>query len=321
MFNTKGEKERMPFGATQQQKAASTTTEESNQIEWPWIPLNGGHNNEVKGGIRKIRLLPELDANGQLVQIPATDKTGKVIKGKLVAVTATETRFIEVWYKCKIDGKDASRRFFLDANDPWNNPYWNDVAKPTEKGSPERKAMKQRFAINVFDRTPVIIDTNGYIIYPDENGVHRLSVTGKIVDAVTGTPAPLNKVRILEQTAGQPNGKHFFQQLMNLLGTVEDSDGNIRDLHEFDVTVKITGADILTNRTANPTANFKPLTDEEIYLPRYNLTEWAKPWPNDAIDDLLGGKDYNDVIAEYKIPQYPELVTFGKKAETEELFD
>lgn len=312
----------MAFGATQE-KAKQATTGDEVAFEWPWIPLNGGHKTELKGGIRKIRLLPELNEHGELVVVPVVDRTGKVVKDKMTPVTATETRFTEIWWKFMVDGQERPRRIFVSSDNPWNNPYWEGCsnfvgAKSTEKGSPERKAMKQRFCINVLDRTPVIINADGYPVYADENGVYCLTAAGRKVDVLTGTPEPFNKIRILEQTAGQSGGRHFFQQLVDLIGTVEDSDGVIRDLFEFDVIVKITGADINTNRSAKPTANFKSLEESFIFAPRYDLVTWAKPWPNDAIESLLNGRDYNEVVAEFDIQQYPQLTPVARSVTEEE---
>lgn len=294
----------MAFGQSvkddQAKRAAKAESGAETTFEWPWIPLNNG--------VRKVRLLPELDERGELVLVPATDRAGKVIKGKMVPVTATEVRFTEIWWKFMVDGQEKPRRIFVDWQNPFDNPFWNEIAKPTDKGSDARKAIKQRFAMNVVDKSNIILNKDGYPVYADENNVYFFTAAGKRGEVVSGTPGLLNRIRVLEGSAGQPNGKHFFQQFVDMIGVTEDGEGAVRDLHEFDIMIKITGQGVETRRTARPAANFAPLPDSLIFAPRYNLVDWAKPWPNDAIHDLLSGKDFNEVVEQYGVKVYPELM-------------
>lgn len=293
----------MAFGQTVKEKPAKTERadgEQAQTFEWQWIPLNGGNkkDKEVKGGSRKIRLLPELDANGNV----AIGEDGKPI-------AATESRFLEVWIDVMVDGQMKPRRIILDWRKPFNNPYWNLIANPTEKGSPQRKAQRQKFAINVVDLTPVIQDENGRYVYPDEEGVYRLSAQGQFVDVPEGKPQPLRKVRILEQSAGDAGGKHFLQQLIDAVSQLEDGEGEPRQPHEVDLLIKVTGIDVETRRSLRPTANFNALSDELIHAPRYNLDEWTKPWPDEAVIALLNSADFNEVVEQFNIKLFPELVT------------
>lgn len=291
----------MAFGSTVKEKPAARVYAEGEQpqtFEWQWIPLNGGNkkDKEVKGGSRRIRLLPELDTDGKLV----VGDDGKIN-------TETESRFLEVWLNVMIDGSIKPRRVILDWRNPWDNPYWRLVADPTEKGSPERKAQRQKFAINVVDLTPVITDENDRYVYPDENGVYRLSAQGKFVDVADGKPAPLRKVRILEQSAGNKGGKHFLQQLISAVAGLEDGNMEQRQPHEVDLLIKIEGIDVDTTRSLRPTANFNPLPDELIYAPRYDLEAWTRPWPDDAVEALINGADFNEVVEQWNITLFPEL--------------
>jgi hypothetical protein len=288
----------MAFGSTVTEKTVRKTNEDgetTQQFEWQWLPLNGGdkRDGEVKGGPRKIRLLPELRADGTL---------------NLLA-TETEYRFLEVWMPVMVDGTMKPRRIILDYQNPWKNPYWLLVAEPTEYKSPQRKAQRHKFATNVIDLTPVLTDENGRYVYPDEKGVYRLSAQGKFVDVVKGTPTPLNKVRILESSAGDKGGRHFLQSLIDSVEDLQDSDMNPRQPHEADLLIKVTGIDIDTRRAVRATSNFAPLPEALLYAPRYDLASWTKPWHDDAVKALIAGADFNEVVEAFNIKLYPELAT------------
>lgn len=312
----------MAFGQTRQQEAKPKTddsTEERNSPPWPWIPIKGGTTDNkgnvlsLKGGLRKIRLLPALDSFGNLVEVPLTDRNGNVIKSQFTTVPETEIRFVEIWWAFMVDGKERKNRFWIDwqGDGRWDNPFW-ELAKATEKGSEERKAFREHFLINVVDKTPVIFDNQGYPVYPDESGKYVVTALGTLLkEPMKGDPEPLNQIRILQGTSGRTNppGKHFYQDFVNLIGTVENPDNPklVYNMHEFDISINVHGAGRDTQRSANPTLNLKPLPDSLVYAPRYDLATWAKPWPNEAIEAVLAGKDYNDVMAEYGIQQYPQL--------------
>src|SRR5688572_30304254 len=65
----------MAFGQTMEEKpirSGQATNEDGTPIvySWQWIPLAGTNsrdNGKVKGGVRKIRLLPALDTAGQII--------------------------------------------------------------------------------------------------------------------------------------------------------------------------------------------------------------------------------------------------------------
>ncbi len=290
----------MAFGQTVTEKKVRTATdgEATQSFEWQWIPLNGGNrkDKEVKGGARKIRLLPEIK-DGKVV----VDEGGK-------PVAATESRFLEVWMDVMKDGQMKPQRIILDWRKPFDNPYWELVAQPTEKGSPQRRAQRQKFALNVIDLTPVLVSENGRYVYPDEEGVYRIGATGQFVDTPEGKPTPLRKVRILEQSAGDAGGRHFLQQVIDAVTNLEDGDGEPRQPHEVDLLIKVTGIDVDTRRSLRPTANFNPLPDELVFAPRYDLDAWTKPWPDEAVIALINGADFNEVVEQFNIQLFPELM-------------
>jgi hypothetical protein len=320
----------MAFGQTRQQEAkpkTETTEEKTEGFAWPWIPLKAGTEDKkgnptsIKGGLRRLRLLPALDAHGNLIEVPATDRYGNVRKGVLTTVPETEVRFVEVWWMFMVNGKEQKRNIRIDwqGKQRWDNPLWA-IANETDKGSEERKAFKEHFCMNVVDKSFVVFDDKGYPVYADEKGKFVITALGTRLDTpVEGDPQPLNQIRILQGTSGRtdPPGKHFYQDFVNLINLVENDDDSklTYQLHEFDITVNVSGYGKSTSRPVNATNNRKPLPDSLIYAPRYDLATWAKPWPNEAIQDLLDGKDYYEVMKAYDIQQYPQL----KAVRTEEM--
>lgn len=293
----------MAFGKSLKETPTKQTAADSDQVtyEWQWMPIVGGNqrDKDVKGGTRKFKLLPEVDLNiGRLVLDDENNMQ-----------TASETRFLAVWMNVLVDGTpNQPRRIILDWRKRFKNPYWELVAAETEKGSPERKAMRDLFAINVLDKTPVLTDASGRYVYPDENGVYRLGANGKYVDVLKGTGTALNKVRILEASAGDAGGKHFLQQLMDAVTGLEDADGEVRQPYEAELVLKVSGIGVDTRRALRATANFSKPTDSVIYMPRYDLETWLKPWPDDAVKALINGADFNDVVEQFSLVLYPELV-------------
>lgn len=295
----------MAFGQTVKEKPERKQADgdQTQTFEWQWVPLSGGNKKDkvggeqiLKGGSRKIRLLPAIE-DGKIV----TDEYGK-------QVTATESRFLEVWMDVMVGGQALPRRIILDWRKQFDNPYWNLVAQPTEKGSPQRKAQKHKFAINVIDLTPVLTDANGRFVYPNETGQYIVSATGKLTDEVEGKPQPLRKVRILEQSAGDAGGRHFLQQLIDAVSGLEDGDGEPRQPHEVDLLIKVAGVDVDTRRSLRVTANFNALPDELIFAPRYDLENWTRPWPDEAVTALINMADFNQVVDQFNIPLFPELL-------------
>ena len=285
----------------------------------PWMPTGNGR--------RTFRYLPRVDDSGNIIVSerlnPSTGnplregnkKTGAVLFGP---VEVEETPFLAAWWTVKVNGNDAQRRLILDINNQWGNPFWKHVEK-FEKGSAERRAMKTLFAVNVLDLSPVVYSDDGKLFYQDEKAQFTLkadSASGHLVADKTQLPkqtiedaTPLQQIRILEGSYGQPNGRHLFQQLADLYDTVEDGDGLIRRLPEMTLTLTTKGSGIDTVRSIRNTSAFGVFPEDAARLPRYDLDSWLKPWANEAIVDLLDGRDFNEVVESYGIQLYPALET------------
>lgn len=305
----------MAFGSSMKKQTPQTDGERK-VYESQWIPKVAGS--------RLFRILPALDADGQLILtprlseagIPLTEGNKKNGKPLMAVEPEGEIGFLSAWWEVMIDGSPQKRRIIMDAereNARFNNPLWKYIQENYAKGSPERKAIKWLCALNVYDMTPVV-HWEGNVYYPDNSKPAKYAIqagigNGKLVNPVDGEVAPLNAIRILEISTGEPGGKHVFQQLADLANSVEDTEGLIRRLPEFDLKFTTQGEGIGTTYSIRNTANFKPLSNDVIALPRYNLAEWLKPWPDEMIQRLLDGDDYNELVEEYNITLFPSLTS------------
>lgn len=325
----------MAFGSKSQelgakQKAAETASGETKVFVSPFMPTGSG--------TRLFRILPEIE-NGEVALTPRLSPNGKPLRegnkkdGAILIAPEPESEvsFLAAWWQVMVDGVKKPRRLIFDIDRRWNNPLWNYIDKhwPQPKGTKndakERQVFKTLFAINVYDMSLVKRTETG-LWYESQARVFNLqagSANGKLIEdkdkvpPVTLEAEPLNAVRILEGSYGKPGGKHLFQQLADQAIDNEDSDGLIRRLPEFDLKLRVTGVEKDTRRTITATSNFKPLDPSVALMPRYDLTTWLTPWPDEMIERLLADEDFNELVEQYGISLFPSI----KKDDEEELFD
>lgn len=256
-----------------------------------WLDPQRGAN---RTGRRVFRILPMVSEDGSL-SMP------------------DEARFAEFWIPVMQGGRQRQQRVMVDAGNPFKNPVWERLYAelPKEvngKANPDRKLPKQRFALNVLDKTKVIALPNGQFAYPSEDGKYYTTQDGSTVK-VDGTPTPLMQVRIIEGSAGKAGGKHMLQALADLIGSVTapDDDDKVLQLFEFDIVLKVSGTGTDTRRSFNIGSDYKPLTADQLALPRYDLVTWAKPWPDSILNALLDGEDFDEVMKDAGILLFPKL--------------
>lgn len=336
----------MAFGAKSKSladnKGTSGTGNDGEQkvFESPHMPIGSG--------TRIFRVLPEMK-DGEVVLTERLGPNNKPLRegGKKDGAILygpnpeEEVAFLFAWWEVMVNGEKKPRRLILNIDDRWTNPLWKHIEKnwPQKKGeknnAKERKAIKQGFAINVYDVSPVKRNDAGQLFYQSEANEWNLLAygnAGKLLDlkddkvpAKTVEAEPLNQVRILEGSYGSLPGGHLFAQLADNVDQVEDTDGMIRRLPEFDLKLRTVGKELDTKRTIRNTNNFKPLPAEVVKAARYDLKSWLTPWPDAAIEELIDGEDYNEVVEKYEIQLFPKLyaVTGESVVEEEEegLFD
>lgn len=304
-----------------------------------WMPAGSGKRifrplQEVKDG--KLVMAERKNASGKLIY-EGGKKTGKPMLGP---IPAEETIFMFAWWEVMVNGNKTSRRLMLDpmaGGDPnkakFRNPLWEFIADNYPQGSQQRNAIKNTFAMHVWDMTPVMRNDEGVLFYPAEDETWRLQAygqNGKLIDpkakgvklpehwnadpeeALENEWAtPRNKVVIFEGSYGKPakeGGKHLFAQFEQIVGTVEDGNGVIRNLGEFDMLLNVTGEGKDTQRAIRALNRFQPLPDEANFAARYDLALYTTPWPDEAIQRLIELEDYNEIVTEFQLEQYPQLI-------------
>jgi hypothetical protein len=311
----------MAFGQTSkklgEKKSASTGDGTVKEFTSPNMPLGLG--------IRKFQWLPELNQDGTLVMFDRLTASGSPlkVKGKVQqhSVPAEEFAFLSAWWDVMVGGQPAKRRLILDINNRWDNPLWKHIQANFKKGDIEWGAIKQVFAANVFDMSQVVQNAKGWYFYDSTGkGKYDLSAygaNGKIVTKDEDLPEsdaeafPLNKVRIIEASYGPITGKSLFAAISGLHLETEDSEGLARSLTEFPIKLKTSGKGIDTTRAVNAIPTFGDLPLEVAQLPRYDLSTWLKPWPNEMIQSLLDGEDFNEMVEHYSVQMYPTIANTG----------
>lgn len=314
---------------------------EKKQFDSQWMPAGSGRRIfrpflEVKDG--QIVMKPRTTPSGKPI-FEGGKKSGKELLGP---IPAEETIFMFAWWNVMVNGARTARRLMLDPfaggdinTSKFKNPLWNHIQENYEKGTMERNAIKLTFALHVYDMTPVMRNDDGVLFYPAEDDTWRLLAfgnNGKLIDprdsknkvklpehwnadqeeAIENEWAvSLNGYRILEGSYGKPakeGGKHLFAQLELLAKSFEDGNGLIRNLGEFDLSLTTSGSLKDTVRAIRPVNRFQPVPDSVQFQTRYDLAKWTQPWPDAAIQDLIDLRDYNEVVAEYKLEQFPKLI-------------
>jgi len=321
-----------------EQSASTGADGEKKSFDSQWMPAGSGTRyfrplQEVKDG--KLVLAERKTASGKTI-FEGGKKTGKPMLGP---VPAEEVVFMFAWWTVNVGGEQKPKRLMLDPyaggdinTSKFKNPLWKFIQDNYAKGARERNAIKLAFALNVWDVSPVMRNGEGTLFYQAEDDTWRLQAfgnNGKLIDpkdkfaklpdhykmdledALEGGHAELlRKIRILEGSYGKPasqGGKHLFAQFEQLAATFEDNDGIIRRLGEFDLRMTTTGEGIDTVRAIRPLNRFGLLPDEANFGTRYDLETWTRPWPDEVIERLIDGEDYNDLVTEFELVQFPAL--------------
>lgn len=170
------------------------------------------------------------------------------------------TPFWSYYMFVNIGGQKVGRSIIVGRDNPIKD-YMDSLGKENSKYA----RPTHRWRCNVMDRTP------------------------------TDRGERVNKVMILE------GGKRLLDEISPL-------DGRVRSRRDFSKKLSLQEFDILLVTTGSGKENkstkaMQQLDDEEgplphelLILPRYDLAKISMPFPNDAVQDLLDGKDYNEVM-------------------------
>ena len=279
----------MPFGAsakTKKPKSATSNTE-SAKSKTQWFNL--------QPGIRVFRL-PE---GSQEVKI----------KRYWLAQDADTKRWIPSFGYNPAD-KRLRRPVTVARHDPiedaWIGDHANWYDNPVNAWidslpEDERKGMfpQERFYLNVIDLTNVKIAPDGKVYYPNA----RYEYPDAPKDS---TRRKHGIMTIFDGTSGDSGSDTLYGKLHRAIVHAVNEDMEPLQPHEFELRAIITQEQKrLYDISIGAISDLDP---EYAALDMYELESWTKPWPNDALYDLLEyGKEYMDVVQEYDISLYPTV--------------
>ena len=274
------------------------------------------HFMNIKRGIRTFRILPNTDEIRIKQHWLALEGSGQWVPSfGYNRADKRDKRPITVAVFDPFDGEYGT--WNGDSDNWYNNPInkWVDDADVDDE-TREKMYAKELFYLNVLNRT--LVKTDGDVIhYPDPSNKYP-SGTDSIV------PKSLNRVEVMQGSSGKVRdpktgdlvGKHLYA---GLVGTIEGDEidpvsGQRLTPDMYDIRLKTTGIDKETERNFSITAN-RDVINWNTYK-AYDLKSWVKPWPDAAIQDLLDGAKYLEVVKTYNIMLFPEQVPIFPASES-----
>jgi len=236
---------------------------------------------DVREGKRVIRFLPD------------PQNTSEPLLGQTV---------LSVWITAKKGEVDVMRRIFLDYSARSLLPkQYND-------------GVRRRFFMNVLDKSMVVKLDDGSLIYGNNQNQYLTSQSGEVVPVIGKKPERNMQVQVLEGSVSSGQGRNgLLNEIEELSKSVFDDDTNeLIPITMVDIEIVTRGKGLNTNRAVYVGANRDPIPSDVLSLPMYDIEGYAKPFPPDAIKDLLKGMDYTEVLRAYNITAMPRLLETSK---------
>jgi hypothetical protein len=232
---------------------------------------------DVKEGKRTFRFIPDVNNPGEPMQ------------GEIV---------MSLWMPVKRDGVMVERRVFID-----------DAAR---RVLPEtvREKIKNRFFLNVYDRTRVVKMADGSVIYPTPKNEFWKKDGDRNAQITEIRPEPNNAIMVLEGSVSFRTDRRggLLNDIDDLSKTLFDDEGTkLIPITEVDIEMVTRGTGMATTRTVHPGMNRDSFPKSALELPVYDLKSFTKPWPVQAIKALLDGAEYNEVLKNYNLVVVPQL--------------
>lgn len=277
-----------PMGFGNMLKSASMNEESSSNVSGNRMP---NVFLDLKDGKRTLRFIPD------------KNNPGEPLPGEIV---------YSVWMPVLKDGQMVSRRVFVDDA---GRKALNDADRAAGREGDKAYAygIKPKFFMNVFDRTRVIKLPDGTIVYPNTKNEYWVKVDKGQRQITDIRPEPNNAIMILEGSVSLRSGGRntgLLNELDDLSKTIYNDDGDkLLPITEVDIElITKTGATWRdTSRQVRPGFNREPFPEMALSLPLYDLKAFTKPWPVEAINALLKGNDYAEVIKQHGLTVMPQL--------------
>lgn len=198
-----------------------------------------------------------------------------------------EHSYWRYWINVNVNGKQQGRSVVVAMDNPIKR-----MMDAMGKEAPGYRKVERRMMLNVLDRTPIIRWGDGSTLYADAKNVFTDPNNGKPL-AVPATQ-PNNRVMILDFGANlMDQFMHWHERVFNRANMQEKL-----PIWNMDLRISTLGSGKEVKRIVTPELDQEPLPDELSNLPKYDLDKLCRPMPNDAVQKLLDGVDYNEVIAE-----------------------
>jgi hypothetical protein len=211
---------------------------------------------------------------------------------------------LSVWMPVAKNGQLVQRRIFVDSLTRAVLP-----AKVNE-------AVRCRFFMNVLDKSMVVKLENGSVVYANNQNQFITVLDGQTQTLTSYKPERHMAIQVLEGSVSSGEGRNgMLNDIEELSKTIFDDDtGKLIPITEIDIEIITRGKEIKTTRSVHVGTNRDPIPGSLLSAPRFDLAKYARPFPMDAVKDLVKGADYGDVCKAYNSEVMPKL------AETPELF-
>jgi hypothetical protein len=235
---------------------------------------------DVREGKRVIRFLPDpQNANEPLL-------------GQTV---------LSVWMTVKKGEADVQRRIFVD--------YAARSVLPKQYN----EAIRRRFFMNVLDKSLVIKQEDSGLIYANNQNQFLVTQNGEVISVTDRKPERNMQIMVLEGSVSSGQGRNgLLNEVEELSKSAFDDETNeLIPITKVDIEIVTRGKGLNTNRAVYLGSNRDPIPSAVLKLPMYDVESFAKPFPVDAIKELLKGKDYMEVLKAFNIMAMPRLLEAG----------
>lgn len=192
------------------------------------------------------------------------------------------TMFWRYWLQ--VNGRPKGASVVVGVNGPIKK-YMDSIGEDHPKFS----RPSRRFLVNVVDRTPMLVKTDGTTEYANERGV--FSDTKSV-------PQVLNRLKIFEFGPTIMDGLTLWNKRSRHPKTAE-----LMSIQDFDLSIirRGDGRDATTQVAPSSESDFaNPIVDSRgdlvTFDRMYDLATMVTPMPDEGQERLLNGEDYNEVM-------------------------